>query len=520
MKKIAGIAVGTLVAVAALGSAGAWYTGQQLPSVLDVSIKQANAEMAKSLPTLGLSGSIELLSLQRHWFSSEARYRLNVGGVAGDEQQSLELVLADHIEHGPFPLSRLKTLQLMPVMSTSNYVLEHSPQFEQWFAAAAGNAPLAGQVSLGYDNSLSGTLQLRPLQAKLDERSSLAFSGLDIQFDSTAGGKAINAQGTMGSLRFDSRLESSDEPISINLTGLSLDSETQKGASGFYLGSNEVRVQGVELLLGESPLLLSDVVQRDETTEADGKLSARYAYDVGLIRYQGHELGAAEMRWNLNNLDGAALQSLVALYGDVMQSDWQYQKTTSDTDLPQLSEAQQAQLMVDLQTLLAGNPGIALEKLAFKTANGESSLSLSVDLANPESFELPAPEVAKQLVTRLDAKLVISKAMIGDVIGLQSALSGETDQQAIAQQASMMTEMASGMAQASELATVDAENIVSSLHYADDKIDFNGKQMPVEEFVAMAFASTAGIGGADEAMELDDEQGLPTDEESGEGQQP
>ncbi|WP_068827278.1 YdgA family protein [Pseudomonas sp. BMS12] len=522
MKKIAGIAVGTLVAVAAVGTAGAWYTGNQLPTVLDASIKQANDEMAKNLPAVGLSASIELLSLDRQFFSSEARYRVTFSGAFDGEQvQDFELIVADHIEHGPFPLSRLKAVKLMPVLATSNYVLEQNPQLEKWFAATAGTSPLTGQVSLGYDNSLSGTLQIKPLETAVDEHTAVSFSGLDIDFDSTAQAKAINAQGSMGNLRIKSRLESSDAPLTIEIKGMTLNSQTEKGASDFYLGSNEVRLQAIEVLVGDDmPIVLKDVVQRDETAEADGKLSARYGYDVGMVSFQGHDLGSSQMLWSMKNLDGSALQSLVALYGDLMQSDWQYQKTSSETGMPELSEAQQAQLMVDLEKLLAGNPGIALEKLAFKTANGESSLSLALDLGKPESFELPPPLLAKQLITQLDAKLVVSKAMIGDVIGLQAAIAGETDQDAIAQQASMMTEMASGMAQASELARVDGDNIVTSLHYADDKVDFNGKQMTVEEFVAMAFATGAGLGGMggasmdDEMPDMSELEGLETDEDA------
>ena len=101
---------------------------------------------------------------------------------------------------------------------------------------------------------------------------------------------------------------------------------------------------------------------------------------------------------------------------------------------------------------------------------------------------------AKQLITQLDAKLLVSKAMIGDVVGVQAAIGGETDKQAIAQQATMMSDMASGMAVATELATMEGDNIVSSLHYANNQVNFNGKQMSVEEFVAMAFATGGGLG--------------------------
>ena len=509
MKKIAGIAAGALVAVAALGTAGAWYTGQQLPSVLDASIKQANAEMSKSLPALGLSATIELLSLERQLLSSEARYRI----VFQVEGEPVELVVSDHIEHGPFPLSRLKSLRLMPVMATSNYALEQSESLAKWFAASAGASPLTGQVSVGYDRSLSGALHVRPLEVAVDEHTAVSFSGLDIDFDSTAEAKAISAEGAMASLRISSRLESTGEPLNMELRGMSLNSQTEKGASDFYLGSNEVRFQSVEVVAGEgSPIVLKDVLQRDETSEADGKLAARYGYDIGMISYQGHDLGAAQMLWSLKNLDGKALQSLVALYGELLQGGWQPQDSADDLSMPQLSEAQQAQLLVDLEKLLAGNPGIALEKLAFRTASGESSLSLSLALDKPETFELPPPELARQLIAQLDAKVSVSKAMIGDVVGLQATLAGETDQQAIAQQASMMGEMAGGMAQASELARLDGDNIVSTLHYADDKVDFNGKQMTVEEFVAMAFTTGAGLSGMGAAGS--EEPGLELQEET------
>jgi len=65
MKKIVGSALGAVVVLGALSTAGAWYTGQQLPAVLETSIQQANQDMGKTLPALGLSATIELVSLER-----------------------------------------------------------------------------------------------------------------------------------------------------------------------------------------------------------------------------------------------------------------------------------------------------------------------------------------------------------------------------------------------------------------------------------------------------------------------
>ena len=127
------------------------------------------------------------------------------------------------------------------------------------------------------------------------------------------------------------------------------------------------------------------------------------------------------------------------------------------------------------------------------------------------SFDLPAPELANQLIAQLDAKLLVSKAMIADVIGVQATLAGETDKEAIAQQAAMVGEMASGMAVASELATVEGQSIVSNLHYANDQVTFNGKQMTVEQFVALAMSSGGGLAGMGneapaESMQLEENQ--------------
>jgi uncharacterized protein YdgA (DUF945 family) len=193
---------------------------------------------------------------------------------------------------------------------------------------------------------------------------------------------------------------------------------------------------------------------------------------------------------------------MVELYGTLLQSG----KVDSESGMPQLTDEQTAQFKTDLEKLLAGKPGLALEKLAFKTANGESSFSFGLDLDKPVSFDLPAPELAKQLIAQLDAKLLVSKAMITDVIGVQATLAGETDKEAIAQQAAMVGEMASGMAVASELAVLQGEDISSSLHYANDQVTFNGKQMTVDQFVALAMSSGGGLAGmgheapADEAL--------------------
>ncbi|MBC9250579.1 hypothetical protein A9179_09865 [Pseudomonas alcaligenes] len=463
--------------------------------MLQTSISEANQQMQNAL--LGIDGTakLELLSLERHLFSSTAHYRLTVAGKAlGDGQQPFELLFVDRIDHGPFPLSRLQALKLMPVMATSNFELEKNPLTEPWFAATQGVAPLSGQVSLGYDGSSSSSMRLQPLDLAPSEKIQVKFSGLDLQVDASAKAEDLQIGGNMTSLQL-SLVSPTSGPLTIDLQGLTLDSDRSKGSSGLYMGTNQVKLKSASVQMADKPpVLLSDLAQSDSLEEVGNSLNGRLTYDIGMISYDGKQIGGSQQVWSLKNLDLGAVQSLVKLYESKLQPLQTAALQGSEAPQLDLSDAEQAQLKADFEQLLAAKPQIALEKMSFKTTNGESHLRLALDLNKPESFDLPAPLIAKQLIGQLDAKLVVSKPMIGDVVGVQAAFAGQTDQQAIAEQASMMSEMASSMAVASQMATVEGDNIVSSLHYANDQVDFNGRKMTVEEFVGMFMAMGGGMG--------------------------
>ncbi len=154
---------------------------------------------------------------------------------------------------------------------------------------------------------------------------------------------------------------------------------------------------------------------------------------------------------------------------------------------------EQAKVQGDLQKLLVAKPQVAVEKLAFKTANGESRFNLAMDFASPSSFDLPPDQLGKQLLTQLKAKLSVSKPMVADLATLQALLEGETDAQAIAQQSSQAGEMVGMMALQSGMATVQGSDVVSSLQYADGMVDFNGKKMTVEEFAMLISGHLAAL---------------------------
>ena len=67
-----------------------------------------------------------------------------------------------------------------------------------------------------------------------------------------------------------------------------------------------------------------------------------------------------------------------------------------------------------------------------------------------------------------------------------------SDAKLIADQATATADMFGSMAVGTQLAKLDGNNIVSTLHYANNQVEFNGQKMTVEEFVGFVMSKFGG----------------------------
>ena len=132
-----------------------------------------------------------------------------------------------------------------------------------------------------------------------------------------------------------------------------------------------------------------------------------------------------------------------------------------------------------------------MSPLQLRTANGTSTFNLDVSLTKPASVDRPASEVAMQAIRKLDAKLVLSKGNMADLMSIQPQLQGVPADRAT-QTAKGQAEMIGTMATAMGVAKVENDNIVSYLNYADGQVDFNGKKMPLQQFMMMVMSGAMG----------------------------
>ncbi|MGY2375086.1 YdgA family protein [Pseudomonas sp. SDO524_S393] len=497
MNKPAVVLLGFVVAVGVVSAGGAWYTGKQLEPVLQNAVQDANKELQRSMAGVDGRVTLELVSLDRGLFSSTAHYRVKAqGSVFGADNPNPELLFVDHIEHGPLPFSRLVSLKWLPVMATSHYSLEKNATTEKWFAASKDVSPLKGVANIGYSRSVTGNVELLPLEFK-DDKSSVSFSGANLDFDSTAEGQKVKADGYMNSLKV-SAVDAEGVPFAADLAGLTIASNLEKSTFGFYTGQNTVELTDAKFTVGvkQDVISLKGFEQKDSSETKDNAMAGRVDYKIDEIGYQGKPVGSAALSVSVKNIDVPSGLVLTKLYQDKMQPVQAAAAAGQPVPELQLTEAEQTLAETNINQLLAAKPQVNLENLSLKTAHGESKFNLVVDLTKPATMELPPVELGKQVIALLDANLTLSKPMIADVAALQAQAGGVTDPKAIEQQSKMASEMVSGVAVGTQLATVVGNDVVSKLHYANNEVTFNGQKMTVEQFIGFVMAKAGAVGGA------------------------
>lgn len=497
MNKPAVVLLGFVVAVGVVSAGGAWYTGKQLEPVLQTAIQNANKELQTSMAGVDGTVALELVSLDRGVFSSTAHYRLKAqGAVFGEDNPNPELLFVDHIEHGPLPFSRLVTLKWLPVMATSHYALEKNATTEKWFAAAKDVSPLKGVANIGYSRSVNGNVELLPLEFK-DDKSSVSFSGANMDFNSSAEGQKVKANGYMNSLKV-AVVDANGAPFEADLSGLTVASNLEKSTFGFYTGQNTVELTDTKLTVGpqKTVLTLKGFEQKDTSETKDNNLAGRVDYKIDEIGYQGKPVGSAAMALSMKNVDIPSMLVLTKLYQEKMQPVQAAAAAGQPVPELQLTEAEQTLAEANVNQLLAAKPQVAVENLSLKTTKGESKFNLVLDLAKPTTMELPPVELGKQMISLLDANLTLSKPMIADIAALQAQAGGVTDPKAIEQQSQMAAEMVSGVAVGTQLATLVGSDVVSKLHYANNEVTFNGQKMTVEQFLNFVMAKAGAVSGA------------------------
>ncbi|MFT6430278.1 MAG: hypothetical protein ACJAXR_000798 [Halopseudomonas sp.] len=469
MKKT-GIAVAVVVAIGLVGTAGAWYTGTKMEAVLRDAVAQSNGQIEKVLP--GSAVRLEMTDFQRGVFSSSARYELSYPGP--EEKGPVTIVMLDRVQHGPFPLSRLAKLKLLPVMATSEAVLERSDYLAPLFTASGDETPIVVKSTVGYGNSIDGSINVAALVFESDEGKA-EFSPGKLSFSTDMEGEAVLIDGRSDGMRLTATSEAG-EPVTVNVSGLTLFADRHRGVSEFYIGEGRMGVEKLEVeTQGDSTLVLEGLAQSDTLTEDESNLAGTLDFDISKVSYQGQELGSAGMKWTFSRFDQKATADLNELYNQITMSAYRGEE-------PQVEPERWSSAFA---SLLAAQPQLALDLLVIRTPSGESRARAGIELASPESFGLPIQDLVPQLLASLDAHVQLSKPMLRDIIMYKTLFEPGMDAEVVAAEAEIMVEMVAGMAESTKLARQEEDNLVTKLTYSDGNIELNGEVIPPEALAGL-----------------------------------
>jgi uncharacterized protein YdgA (DUF945 family) len=487
MKKSA--IVGVVVALGAIWTGTAWYTGQKAEAFVKQAIEDSNVELKKFNDAWGIGTVAELVSFERGVFSSTSRYRVKftVPATEGQPAQERDVVFVEHLSHGPLPLSNLKAGRFMPAMVASDFALEETPAVKEWFAASKGAVPLSGHYSVSYGKDITGNFAMAPVEFAKDD-TKLASSGVKGDFEYATTSKRGVFAVASDSLELSGPSDTSDI-TSMALKGIALNSDMKPASNEMYVGSQKLTLKDWTITSKEQPpVQFKDTSIAVDLTESGAAMGAKMALDFGMINVQSKDMAGMKLAIDAQKLDAKALKALNDVYEAASR---RMVQSNGEQQTPEFTEEEKALLKANFAVLLAGNPTLAVSPLEVRTANGTSTFNLNLDLTKPATMDGEFSDTLMQALRKLDARLVLSKGNLGDLMAIEPQMRGVPAEQAV-QTAKGQAEMVGTMATAMGLGKVENNNIVTYLNYADGQVDFNGKKMPVEQFMMMVMSGVMG----------------------------
>jgi uncharacterized protein YdgA (DUF945 family) len=221
-------------------------------------------------------------------------------------------------------------------------------------------------------------------------------------------------------------------------------------------------------------------------------LDQTITYRIGEVSAKGQNLRNLALAFSLRNLEESRLKALLASCKEILD-----RSASPQDSFAGMTDAQQEELQTRALQLLEHKPTLAVDEFGFETAHGAASLSVVLDLQSPSAEAFTPDAMITSMLASLKAEAAIDKDLVHDIAGLvaqNNPRGGQLDPVALQQEADAATELFSGMALNAGWSRLEGGRLLSSLHYANDQVTFNGREMSVQEFIGFAFGSVQNAG--------------------------
>lgn len=487
------IAVGVIVALGVVWTAGAWFTGKQLEKKMDQMVQQANEQIQELYPESRLKVSYQ--DFQRGVFSSTTRFILQSSSQTEDNSvlkpgQTVEF--KETIDHGPFPLAQLKKFNLIPGMASVHTELLNTDAVKKLFEITKGKSIVQGETRIGYGGSTHSDIHLLPTDysnAQSGER--FAFDGGLLKISADDKGDKVTVSGDVGNLQLTGKNQL-DAAVTVNLSGLRLDANSHLSPEGMRIGDQTIELQKlVASVDGKEALIAEGLNGKSSFDSKENRVSGQIDYTLDGVKIEGQNFGQGKLSMKLADFDGKAMKAFSENYNRQLQA------LSADSALqanPELYQQRAGEILTaNLPLLLKGDPSITIAPLSWKNEKGESSFTLSAQLKDPANAPKTAQTPTQQLdnvLKSLDTKLIISMDMATDTMTHVALAEGYSKEEA-AKLAEQQIKGLAAMGQMFKITTQQENNIVTSLQYGAGQVTMNGEKMPLDQFLMRYMLGTA-----------------------------
>jgi uncharacterized protein YdgA (DUF945 family) len=391
------------------------------------------------------------------------------------EEETPRVLIDVTMEHGPFPLQRVKAGNIAPVFTTVHAELARNTLTDRVFKVTQGAVPLLADVSIGYDGNGDYTASTPPVSIKR-EKVQFSYTGMKASgtFSQAIGG------GTLHALIDDIVMGSAVKKDGVTFKGISLDTDTRMGKFGLSIGDTAAKVKEISAFNSEPEhkVLVNDAAYLVKLGEDDKNLDVQATYQAAKVLVDGKDFGAAQLVFKAGKLDGNAVKSLIDKYNTLSQ---QMVAGGNDAD----TAGMQAIMAVgaSAQQILSNQPHFALDPVTWTTAKGEHRLTVAVDLGPVPVGESDPQRIAMQMIKHVDATISLSKPAAQDTAVMFLQEQGMDAAHAQRQAAEQM-ESAIQMAQIMNIGKVEGDKLTGRYSYDNGIVDINGTKSPVQELLA------------------------------------
>ncbi|WES68381.1 YdgA family protein [Superficieibacter sp. HKU1] len=473
------IAVGVIIALGVVWTGSAWYTGKQLEKNVDVVVNKLTADTSKKL---GAEIHSTVKDFHRGLFSSH--FILDIAPVKGinidgiKSNQSLQLNI--DVDHGPFPLARLGSGNILPAMASAKLSLVNNELTKPAFDGAKGKSPVEAIVNFAWDGSTSSDITLVPAKYKY-QNSSLTFEGASYHVDANASMNAFSYEGKSKKITV-----SGKNNIEMVIPGMTFSGHLNKTPFDFMTGDQRLDFESIRITTAGKPFARLDGLSFSANADlsADNKkLNAKGEYAVASLSVLGQDFGGGKITLDLASLDAVAFADFMKDYQQ-LSKEFVASTPAQQEDSIYILNKLKALIAAHASKLKKGEPEVKW-LISWKNEKGEAALNLDYQAADTHKTLDDSASKTAVLDSQLkyvSGKLVLPVDMAIEVGKKGLMIADHKSEESAKAKATQGVNGLVGLGSMFKLITLENNTVKIDVRYSQGYITLNGKKMTVEEF--------------------------------------